>query len=75
MYQKKKILRIIHSLDPKLGGPANAAIASSLVLLNQGFKVDILTSDIKGSSFYRSRKIKIINQGPNVKILHSNHFF
>ena len=84
MYLKKKVLRIIHTLDPKLGGPVRSIIDSSLVLSKQGLKIDILTSDPKNSNFYRSRKIKIINKGPtvgkynfNIKlflwVLHSRH--
>ena len=64
MKRKLKILRIIHSLDPKLGGPTKATIDSSLALLKQNFIVDIATSDLKNSKFYRSRKIRIINAGP-----------
>ena len=66
MYLKKKVLRIIHTLDPKLGGPVRSIIDSSLVLSKQGLKIDILTSDPKNSNFYRSRKITIINKGPTV---------
>ena len=60
MYLKKKVLRIIHTLDPKLGGPVRSIIDSSLVLSKQGLKIDILTSDPKNSNFYQSKKIKII---------------
>ena len=66
MHLKKKILRIIHSLDPKMGGPARAIIDSSIILSKQGFKVDILTADSKDSDFYRSKKIRIINKGPRI---------
>ena len=53
MKKKIKILRIISSLNPKYGGPAKAIIDSSILLSNQGFQVDILTSDIEHSFFYK----------------------
>ena len=61
---KKKILRIIPTLDKKYGGPVAAIIDSSLMLSKQGFKIDILTNDLKNTNFYKSKKINIINTGP-----------
>ena len=45
--KKIKILRIIHSLDPKYGGPQNAVLDHSISLQKSGIKVDILTMDNK----------------------------
>ncbi len=63
--KKNKILRIIHTLDPALGGPSNAILDHSEMLVKYGFLVDILTSD-KNNKFKlknKNRKIKIINRG------------
>ena len=66
MQRKIKILRMINTIDPKFGGPAHAIIFSSLALLKQGFKIDILTCDQEGSNFFKSKKIRMINKGPSV---------
>ena len=63
MKPKFKILRIIGSIDPRLGGPSMGIIDSSLTLIKQGFEVHILTSDLKKNIFFKSNKIKIINKG------------
>ena len=62
MKNRIKVLNILTSLDPKYGGPARGAIDSSITLSNQGFKVNILTGDIRNSNFFKSKKIKIENQ-------------
>jgi len=64
--KQKKILRLINSLDPLHGGPSFATIYNSIALNKKGFKVDILTSDVKNLSFIKSQKIKIINKGPRI---------
>ncbi len=66
MKKKVKILRIVSSLNPKYGGPAKAIIDSSLMLVRQGFEVDILTSDNHNSKFIKSKEINIINKGPGI---------
>ena len=63
---KKKILRIINSLNPKYGGPAVAIIDSSVELIKNGHKVDILTNDPENSNFHKNKKIKVINLGLGV---------
>mgnify|MGYP001563360352 CR=1 FL=1 len=63
---KKKILRIINSLNPKYGGPAVAIIDSSVELINNGHKVDILTNDPENSNFHKIEKIKVINLGSGI---------
>jgi len=63
---KKKILRIINSLNPKYGGPAVAIIDSSVELINNGHKVDILTNDPENSNFHKIKKIKVINLGSGI---------
>ena len=55
MKKKIKILRIIHSLNPIYGGPQNTIIDNSLSLIQNGIKVDILTSDNK--SYQLKKKI------------------
>ena len=55
MKNNLKILRIIQTLNPEYGGPANAIIDSSIVLQEKGYKVDILTYDSQD-------KIKNINK-------------
>ena len=64
--KKSRILRIIHTLDPALGGPSNAILDHSEMLVKCGFFVDILTSDKnnKLKSKNKNKKIKIINRGP-----------
>ena len=47
MKSKKKILRIVSSLNPKHGGPSVGIIESSKYLIKNGFKVDIVTLDKK----------------------------
>ncbi len=64
MKNKIRILRIIQTLNPAYGGPANAILDSSISLVKNGFKVDILTYDKKESSYLKSKKINIFNMGP-----------
>ena len=64
MKNKIKILRIIQTLNPAYGGPANTIIDNSLALIKNGFIVDILTYDNKNTSYVKSNKIKIFNKGP-----------
>ena len=64
MKNKIKVLRIVTSLDPKFGGPSKTIIDSSIALSNQGFKIDILTADLRNSNFFKSKNIRIINKGP-----------
>jgi len=47
MKNKIKVLRIIQTLNPAYGGPANTIIGNSTALVKNGFKVDILTYDNK----------------------------
>ena len=61
--KKIKILRIIHTLNPELGGPSNAIIHNSKALKKNGFSVDILTSDKK--NFSQNKNIKVYNMGPS----------
>jgi len=64
--KKKKILRIIYTLNPNYGGISSAIIDNSISLKNNGFLVDILTCDPKGSKYQTPKGIKIINQGPGI---------
>ena len=64
MKNKIKVLRIIQTLNPSYGGPANTIIGNSTALVKNGFKVDILTYDNKNISYVKSNKIKIYNKGP-----------
>ena len=47
MKKNIKILRIIATLDPKFGGPQHGIIESSKHLIQNGYKVDIVTIDKK----------------------------
>jgi len=60
---KKKILRIISSLDPSFGGPAKAIIDSTLELKSRGIDVEIVTNDCQNEIFYKKKNIKIHNVG------------
>ena len=62
MKKKIKILRIIHSLNPIYGGPQNTIIDNSLSLIQNGIKVDILTSDNKSYQLKKKNNIKIFNK-------------
>ena len=64
--KKNKILRIIHTLDPALGGPSNAILDHSKALVKSGYSVDILTSDKnnKLNTINKNKQIRIINKGP-----------
>ena len=64
--KKNNILRIIHTLNPSLGGPSNAIIDHSKALVNCGFSVDILTSDKKKYLKKKIKNIRIINKGPSL---------
>ena len=66
--KKNKILRIIHTLDPALGGPSNAILDHSKALIKNGYIVDILTSDKndKLRSINKNKKLRIINKGPSL---------
>ena len=66
MKKKIKILRIIHSLNPIYGGPQNTIIDNSLSLIQNGIKVDILTSDNKSYQLKKKNNIKIFNKGPSL---------
>ena len=58
------ILRIIHSLDLRYGGPQNAIIDHSISLKRLGIDIEILTTENKHS--YKGnnlRNIKIFYQG------------
>ncbi len=63
MKPKIKILRVIHSLDPKWGGPPNAVIDHSKFLINLGLKVDILVNDEYKKNQFKSSNINIFNLG------------
>ena len=64
--RKTKILRIISTLNPEYGGPSRAIIDSSIILNLNGIDVDILTCDKPKQSFFKSKKIKVINMGPSL---------
>lgn len=64
--KKNNILRIIHTLNPSLGGPSNAIIDHSKALVNCGFSVDILTSDKKKYLKKKIKNIRIINKGSSL---------
>ncbi len=64
--RKTKILRIISTLNPEYGGPSRAIIDSSIILNLNGIDVDILTCDNPKQSFFKSKKIKVINMGPSL---------
>jgi glycosyltransferase involved in cell wall biosynthesis len=61
--EKIKILRIIHSLDPKWGGPPNAVIDHSKFLINQGLDVDILVNDDLKKNHFNVSGMKIFYLG------------
>ena len=63
MKRKIKILRIIHSLNPKWGGPANAIIDHSRYLINLGMKVDILVNDDVKKKYSKTLGLKIFDMG------------
>ena len=63
---KKKILRIISSLDPEYGGPPAAIVDSTIALNKIGFKVDIVTHDNKESQFVKIKNTTIHNLGPSL---------
>ena len=65
MNKKIKVLRIISTLNPHHGGPAKAIIDNSLAMIKQNISIDILTCDSYSSNFYKSKYMKIINQGPS----------
>ena len=64
MKSKIKILRLIHTLSPKLGGPSNAIIDHSKAMIKKGYIVHILTSDISNKIKTKIKDIKIYNKGP-----------
>ncbi len=63
---KKKILRIITTLNPEYGGPINAIIHNSRALIKKGIKVDILTCDNKNTRYVKNKNITIHNMGPSL---------
>tara|TARA_B100001057_G_scaffold457136_1_gene505197 strand:- start:3890 stop:4132 length:243 start_codon:yes stop_codon:yes gene_type:complete len=60
---KKKILRIISTINLVSGGPAQALIHSNQDLVNNGMKVDIITSDANNSNYFKNKNIKIFKFG------------
>ena len=63
---KKKILRIITTLNPEYGGPINAILHNSRALIKKGIKVDILTCDNKDVSYIKDKNITVYNMGPSL---------
>ena len=66
MNKNNKVLRIVTSLNPKLGGPPVGIINNSIALMRNGFEVDILTSDPINSNYFKNKNIKIINLGSGI---------
>jgi glycosyltransferase involved in cell wall biosynthesis len=62
-----KILKIITTLNPKSGGPQATIIQNSNNLCNNGFSVDILTSDKKNFIKRADHKFKIIKLNTDSK--------
>ena len=60
---KKKILRIVHSLDTVYGGPQNAINDHSIFLNNNGFNVEILTNGKKNKKNSLSNNFKVHYMG------------
>ena len=65
--KKTKILRIIHSLDLRYGGPQNAIIDHSISLKRLGIDIEILTTENKHS--YKGNNLK------NIKIFYQGKSF
>ena len=63
MKKKIKVLNVISSLNPILGGTSSATIDLSLALSKKNFKIDIVTNDPVGISYLRSKSVKVINLG------------
>lgn len=62
-----KILKIITTLNPKSGGPQATIIQNSNNLCNNGFSVDILTSDKKNFIKKADHKFKIVKLNTDSK--------
>ena len=56
MTHKKKILRIITSLDPKFGGPARGIIESTIQLNKLGFQTKIIKLNKNKLKFNKDKK-------------------
>ena len=56
-------MRIIHSLDPKWGGPPNAVIDHSKYLISLGLDVDILVNDNLDKKYPKVYGLKIFKMG------------
>ena len=56
---KKKILRIITTLNPSYGGASSAIIDHSTALEKQGFSVHILTCDLRILNIKTQKKSKL----------------
>jgi len=59
--KKKKILKIISSIDPSYGGPSRGVINTSIHLSKRGYLVDIVTIDKHKFNFDLSKNIRFIN--------------
>ena len=59
-----KILRVIDSLNPEIGGTVEAVLQSSTILLNNGHSVDVATNDNPAARFLLGSPIKIVALGP-----------
>jgi len=66
MKNKIKILRIIHTLSPNLGGPSNAIIDHTKAMVKNGYLVHILTSDTTNEIKTKIKDVKIFNKGPSL---------
>lgn len=64
---KKRVLRIIDTLNLETGGPAQGIKHSSEDFANKGIGVDIITSDISKKKYLKKKNIKILKFGsPNL---------
>ena len=69
MKSKIKILRIIHTLSPELGGPSNAIIDHSKAMIKKGYIVHIITSDISNKNKNKIKQIKILTKDQHLVIM------
>jgi glycosyltransferase involved in cell wall biosynthesis len=59
-----KILRCVHSLDPATGGPVESIKQSSLILLQRGHTVEIISLDAPESAWLRDFPVPVHALGP-----------
>ena len=65
MPKRKKILRVIHSLNPACGGPQEAILQITPHIAKHGFETTVISLDPSNSHWLKNKPYKAIGLGPS----------